>query len=54
MRVGSVNAPELVVERGGSVANVQLGEQNARIFRFELEGDDEDDITLRSISFEAD
>lgn len=53
MRVGSVNAPQIVFSNGGTVANPNLGEQGADIFEFEIDGDSEEDVILKSITFEG-
>jgi len=53
MRVGSVDAPSLVFTPSGSVSNPNLGELNADIFEFEIEGDNDEDVVLQSITFEA-
>ncbi len=53
MTVGSINAPELVIKTSGTVSNPNLGEQGADIFEFEIEGANDEDVVLQSITFEA-
>lgn len=53
MRVGSVDAPTITFMNGGSVSDPQLGEQGADIFEFEIEGADDDDVTVEVITFEG-
>lgn len=52
--VGSIDAPLITIKNGGSVSNPNLGEDNADIFEFEIEGASDEDIILQSITFEAD
>lgn len=53
MRVGSVDAPTLTFSNGGSVSNPNLGEKAADIFEFEIDGDNNEDVVLKSITFEG-
>ena len=53
MRIGSVDAPILVFSNGSSVSDPKLGERGADIFEFEVEGDDDEDVILKSITFEG-
>lgn len=53
MEIGSIDAPILIITPSGSVSNPNLGEEQADIFEFEIEGADDEDVILRSITFEA-
>jgi hypothetical protein len=53
MKVGSVNAPQITFQNGGSVSNPNLGEVAADIFEFEIEGDNDEDVMVESITFEG-
>lgn len=53
MTVGSIDAPLLVITPSGSVSNPNLGEKGADIFEFEIEGADDEDVILQSLTFEA-
>ena len=53
MRVGSVDAPTLVFTTGSNVSNPTLGEEEADIFEFEIDGDNNEDVLLKSITFEG-
>jgi hypothetical protein len=53
MRIGSVDAPSLVFNVGSSVSNPKIGEEAADIFEFEIEGANEEDVILKSITFEG-
>ena len=53
MRIGSVDAPLLTFTAGGTVSDPQLGEQGADIFEFEIEGSNDEDVILNSVTFEG-
>lgn len=53
MKVGSVDAPEIVFSNAGSVTNPNLGAKAADIFKFKIQGDDSEDVVLHSITFEG-
>ena len=53
MRIGSVDAPLLIFTPGSSVSDPKLGERGADIFEFEIEGANDEDVILRSITFEG-
>ena len=53
MRIGSVDAPTIVFNSGSSVSNPTLGEQDADLFEFEIDGDNNEDVILKSITFEG-
>lgn len=53
MRVGSVDAPTVTFQNGGSVSNPNLGEQAADIFEFEIKGDSNEDVEIEAITFEG-
>ena len=52
-RIGSVDAPELVLEAGSSVSDVILGDEGADIFKFEVKGAKDEDVLLKSITFKS-
>lgn len=54
MRIGSVDAPTITFDNGGSVSNPQLGEDGADIFEFEIKGADDEDVVVKAITFEGD
>jgi hypothetical protein len=54
MRIGSVDAPEITITGGSSVSDPKLGEKGADIFEFEIEGANDEDVVLKSITFEGD
>ena len=53
MRVGSVDAPKLTFSNGSNVSNPTLGETEADIFEFEIDGDNNEDVILKTITFEG-
>ncbi len=53
IRIGSVDAPTLTFEPSSSVSDPTLGEKQADIFEFEIEGDDDEDVVLTSVTFEG-
>lgn len=53
MRIGSVDAPVLTFDKGGSVSNPKIGEENTDIFEFEIEWDNDEDVILKTITFEG-
>lgn len=54
MKVGSVNAASLTVGTNGTVSNPKLGETGVDIFKFKVDGDTNEDILLKSLTFKAD
>ena len=52
-RVAGVDAPLLVFEDDGTVTNPTLGETDAEIFKFEIEGADDEDVVLKAITFRS-
>lgn len=53
MKIGSVDAPTITFDTSGSVSDPQLGETGADIFEFEIEGDNNEDVVLKSLTFEG-
>jgi hypothetical protein len=53
MRIGSVDAPSITFADNGSVSNPNLGEVAADIFEFEIQGDNDEDVMVESITFEG-
>jgi len=53
MRVGSVDAPQITFDTAGSVSDPKLGEEGADIFEFKIKGDNDEDVVLRTITFEG-
>ncbi len=53
LRIGSVDAPTLTFTQGSSVSNPTLGEENVDIFEFEIDGDNNEDVILKTITFEG-
>jgi hypothetical protein len=53
IRIGSVDAPTLVFTPGSNVSNPTLGEEGADIFEFEVDGDSNEDVVVKSITFEG-
>jgi len=53
MRVGSVDAPEITFTPGSSVSNPTLGEEGVDIFEFEIDGASDEDVLVKSITFEG-
>jgi hypothetical protein len=53
MRIGSVDAPVLVFDDNGVSSNPTLGETEADIFEFQIEGDANEDVVLKSLTFEG-
>jgi hypothetical protein len=53
MRVGSVDAPVLTFDNNGTSSNPTLGETEADIFEFQIEGDSNEDVVLKSVTFEG-
>ena len=53
MRIGSVDAPEITFTPSSSVSDPKIGEEGADIFEFEIEGDSNEDVILKSITFEG-
>lgn len=53
MRIGSVDAPTITFTPGSSVSDPKLGETGADIFEFEVEGANDEDVLLKSITFEG-
>lgn len=53
MRIGSVDAPMLTFKNGSNVSDPKLGEDEADIFKFEIEGDNDEDVVLRTLTFEG-
>lgn len=51
MRVGWVNAAKITIEKDGTVSDVKVGEKDAEIFKFKIEGDDDSDVALKAITF---
>lgn len=54
MRIGSVDAPTLTVKKSSSVSDPKLGETDADIFEFKLDWDNDEDVILKSITFQDD
>jgi hypothetical protein len=54
MKVGGVDAATLTVKTDSDVADVKVGEEGAEIFKFKVEGDNNEDVVLKSITFKAD
>jgi len=53
MEVGSVDAPTLTFDVSGSVSNPTLGEEAADIFEFEIDNSSDEDVVLRTVTFEG-
>ena len=53
MRIGSVDAPTITITKGSGVSNPTLGEEAADIFEFEIDGSNDEDVVLKSITFEG-
>lgn len=53
MEVGSVDAPTLVFDQSSSVSNPTLGEEGADLFEFEIDNSSDEDVVLRSVTFEG-
>lgn len=54
LKVGSVDAATLTIDSNGTVSNPKLGETGVDIFKFQLVGDTDEDILLKSITFKSD
>ena len=52
IKIGSVDAPTIIFTKWSSVSNPTLGEENVDIFEFEIDGDNDEDVILKSITFE--
>lgn len=52
-RLGSVQAPELVIDTDTNVADVTLGAERTDIFKFKVQNDNTEDMLLKSITFRA-
>ena len=53
MKVGGVDAAQVTVEKGSSVADVKVGEEAVEIFKFDIKGDNDSDVILKSITFKG-
>ncbi len=53
MRVGGVDAATLTIETDGSVSDVKVGDEAVEIFKFKVEGSNDEDIILKSITFKG-
>lgn len=52
-RIAGVDAPQVTFSPDGSVTDPTLGEKDAEIFKFEIEGADDEDVIIRSITFRS-
>lgn len=52
-RIGSVDAPVLTFNSWSSVSNPKIGEEEVDIFEFEIKWDNDEDVILKSVTFEA-
>lgn len=53
MRVGWVDAANVVVKADGSVSNVKVGANAAEIFKFKIEWANDEDVILKKITFKG-
>lgn len=51
MKVGWVDAPSVVIALDWSVADVKVGDEEAELFKFEIQGASDEDISLSQITF---
>ena len=52
-RIAGVDAPQIVFSTDGTVTDPTLGDTDAEIFKFEIEGADDEDVIVRSITFRS-
>lgn len=53
LRIGSVDAPTITFTKGSGVSNPTLGDTNVDIFEFEIDGSNDEDVVVKSITFEG-
>ena len=53
MKVGGVDAAGITVKTDGSVSDVKVGDDDVEIFKFKVEGSNDEDVILKSITFKG-
>jgi len=52
-RVAGVDAPQIVFSQDGTVTDPSIGDTDAEIFKFEIEGADDEDVIVKSMTFRS-